>query len=133
MNMQKTLGFFLVALLLATGGVRAQRGQQQRAGERAEEMRERLQFTEEQEQQMRPILKDTGKQVRELRERYRNEERNRETAQAMRKEMEAIQASTRAQLEQILSSEQLAEYDALQSEWREQRHKGRGEQGPPKN
>jgi hypothetical protein len=43
--------------------------------------------------------------------------------EAMRKDAEAIQASARAQLVSVLDDEQLAEYDALQQEWRKERRK----------
>ena len=93
---------------------------QEHAREQIEELRERLDLTEEQEEQIRPILADAGKQIRKLHSSARDQERSRENMMAMREQAKRIHQETRAKLEPILSSEQLAEYDAIQEEWREE-------------
>jgi len=99
----------------------------QQVEKRVQEMRERLELTEEQEQQMQPILADNMKQLRELRQSYQGKGRDRETMQALRGEAQAMQQATRAKLEGILTPEQMTEYDAIQEEWRkERRSKAKG-------
>ena len=86
-----------------------------------EEMSERLQLTDEQEQQVQPIFEDAGEQMRAKHEELRSRGRSQSSMQEMQKAMQKIEKATRKQLEPILSAEQLEEYDALQAEWRQER------------
>lgn len=87
------------------------------------EMRERLELTPEQEQQIRPILQDSAKRTRELREQLRAQGPSRETIDAMREKMRKLRTETRQRLEQVLTEEQMQEYDKMQAEWRDQRRR----------
>ena len=85
---------------------------EQRKLERMEEMSERLQLTDEQEQQVQPIFEDAGEQMRAKHEEFRSRGRSQSSMQEMQKAMQKIEKATRKQLE---------EYDALQAEWRQER------------
>ena len=98
---------------------------EQRERDRMEEMSERLELTDEQEQQVQPIFEDAAEQMRTKHEELRSRGRSQSTMQAMQQAMQKIEKSTRKQLEPILSAEQLEQYDALQAEWRQERNSQR--------
>lgn len=90
-----------------------------------EEMSERLELTDEQEQQVQPIFEDAAEQMRAKHEELRSRGRSQSSMQEMQQAMQKIEKATRKQLEPILSTEQLEEYDALQAEWRQERNSQR--------
>ncbi len=102
---------------------------EQQATKRMQEMRERLQLTDEQEEQVQPILAESAKRTREMLERYMSQGRSPSTMSQMREEMQKLQKENRAKLEEILSAEQLLEYDTIQQEWREERRRRMGGRG----
>jgi len=126
----------LIALVCLVGLAQAQGpppgDPEEQARQRFAELQKRLELTDEQSEQVKPILRDSGEQMREMRERARESGRSRETMQAMRKEAQKLEKETRGKLEPILSPEQLEAYDKLVEEKRQERrnrmqgHGGRG-------
>lgn len=121
-----SLGSWLAVALLVTLPALAQpqgRDREQMERQGVEELKERLQLTDEQSQQVEPILKDGATQMHEMRERLRDSGRSREAMQSMREESQKLAKETRAKLEAVLSAEQLETYDALIEERREEHQK----------
>lgn len=74
---------------------------------------ERLDLSAQQQAEIRPILKDTAKEIHALRERIRSPEGDR---MAVRAEMDAIHDRFSERIEAELTDEQIAEYRELQQE-----------------
>ncbi len=78
-------------------------------------MKERLKLTSEQEQKVKPILTDAGKKMMELR---RKGEPGQAPTEEMRTEMTKQREETRQKLSEVLSKDQMAEYERMLSEGR---------------
>lgn len=141
--MTRLIPAFLLALAIATplvlsapGAALAAPTDEQLAAieERLAEARARLDLTDEQAAAIEPIVADSLAQQRAVLERYGIDPESRgsrrgnfRTLRRMRSEMEAIRADTLAQLQGILTAEQLDEFSALQEERRaELRERVRG-------
>ena len=79
-------------------------------------MTDRLQLSDEQAEQIRPIIEDQVTKRSELFQKYR--EQSRESRGQMRSEMRTLIEETDKQLEPILSDDQMAELKRM----REERH-----------
>jgi len=77
-------------------------------------MTDRLQLSDEQAEQIRPIIEDQVTKRRELFEKYH--EQGRESRGQMRSEMQSLVEETDKQLEPILSDEQMAELKKMREE-----------------
>ena len=103
---------------LAISQDRARR--KQTAETRLEQLQERLSLTEEQREQVQPVLEESWGNSQELREKARQQGPSPETMRSMREEMGTLQKATREKLAKILNEEQLTEYDQMIKEEREQ-------------
>ena len=81
-------------------------------------MQERLNLTDEQVEQIRPIVYEQSENRRELFEKYRSQ--GRQGRSAMREEMQEMRSETDARLAEILSDQQLQEYQKIQNQRCEQ-------------
>ncbi len=128
----RTFMSMMVALMLATGVVGAQdvsnsSSQQQqltdRAKQRMQELKERLQLTPEQSEQLRPIMLEEFQKLKAVRDKYNSDgdgtQRPR-TKMKMGREMKSIQSETDQKLQSILSKQQMDDLHKLRDEWREQ-------------
>jgi len=92
----------------------------QRAEQRLEEIMVRLELTEQQQQQVRPIMQSAMEQRRAVREAHGvgpgKGKPDAQTRQAMRGEMQAIKADTDQQLAEVLSAEQMQELRDIRRE-----------------
>ncbi len=88
---------------------------------------ERLELTDEQIEQVEPVLQESARARRDIMAKYGMDPRSRQNAEskpsrsqmmAMRNEMEAVRKKTFAELEQILNAEQLEEFDVIRQERR---------------
>jgi len=127
-KMRPTTALCLLALaaLIVTSTSWAQRPpsreqMEQQAARHMEELRTRLELTEEQERQIEPILAEGRRKGLELHDEFRSQERSRSTT--MRDEMQKMHQQMRDELMSILTTQQLAEYDAVHEEWRAERRK----------
>ena len=76
-----------------------------------------LKLTPEQRAQARPILLDQAYQVRALRDKYAKQERTQATADAMRKDIQAIREATDNRLSAVLTVQQMNQFKAKREEW----------------
>ncbi|MDH3626372.1 MAG: hypothetical protein OES25_01790 [Acidobacteriota bacterium] len=119
----KKSAWLLVALLIGatTVVVGQERGRNPRLPEnRLEKMETRLTLTAEQMDEVRPIIEKSWNDSTKLRESTRGSGSSPESIKKMRDEMDALQQNTRKQLAEILTGEQLAEYDRMTQEEREE-------------
>jgi len=103
------------------------------ARERFDELHQRLNLTEEQESQLRPILLESVTRIALIRQEMRGKSKGpRSDFVAKREEMGKIQRETDARLETILDPEQINEYHKVRAEWRDRiRRMAREQRGRP--
>jgi Spy/CpxP family protein refolding chaperone len=126
----------LLGLTLATPLVLAAPTAEQSAQleERLSEVRARLELTDDQVARLEPIMAASLDRQFAVLERYGIDPTgagggrpNPRTARQLKREMDAVRSETLAQLEEILTAEQLAEFAAIQEERkREMRERMRG-------
>lgn len=88
-------------------------------------LKERLELTEDQAAQIRPIIENKIKKQQELFETFKLQ--GREGRRALRNEMQAINKDTETQFEKILTTEQMEGYRNFQSEQgQKMRNRGSG-------
>jgi hypothetical protein len=105
----------LLALLAFTGVAMAQ---QQTIETKIQELRERLALTPEQEQKITPLLEARNAKLRDLRAKT-SDDASRAEKMALLRQAKAIQKDFDAQLEPILSKEQMKEWQQFREEARE--------------
>jgi len=145
----RPLGVLAIALfvVLGTQPAAAQQGAEPRSAlepigeeqlermirERVEQVRARLELTEEQESQARPILQQQLRKIAETRNKMRaNQHAPRSEFVAMREELGVINRESLTQLDAVFDPEQMAEYQKLQAEWRDEiRRLARERRGRP--
>ena len=88
---------------------------------------ERLDLSDEQRAEIRPIVNDNAKELRALRERIRSPEGDR---MAVRAEIDAIRDRFSERIEAELTDAQIAEYRKLKQERRAERGGGWGNRAP---
>lgn len=89
-------------------------------------LRDRLDLTEEQMDQIRPIIEDQIEKRRQIFEEIKTQ--GRQGRKALKNEMRAIRSYTDNQLEGILTEQQMEEYRQMQDERRQQKRGGRSRQ-----
>jgi hypothetical protein len=112
-------------LLLAPFQQRNQRDLDQ-LFERIDQIRTRLELTPEQVEQIRPILRDELLKLREVQEKYADQELNARTRLRMARELKDIQDDTDDRLKKILTKKQMEELKKIRQENREQLRDSRG-------
>jgi Spy/CpxP family protein refolding chaperone len=123
------VGLAAICGFLATSLAGGQRQQpspeelKERLTKQLQEMAERLKLSEEQKEQIRAILEAQVKEMQELREKTMSEGRSQSSMSQMREGMQKIQKDTDANLEEILTAEQMAEYKKIRQEQQEERRK----------
>jgi hypothetical protein len=105
----------LLALVAFTGVAMAQ---QQTIETKIQELRERLALTPEQEQKITPLLEARNAKLRDLRAKT-SDDASRAEKMALLRQAKAIQKDFDAQLEPILSKEQMKEWQQFREEARE--------------
>ena len=81
-------------------------------------MKERLNLTDEQEKEIRPIMEQKFAQQKEIFQKYQG--MSKEERQPMWGELQEVQSSTQEQLAKILSEKQMQEYQKIREEKKEQ-------------
>jgi hypothetical protein len=115
-----TTMLLLAAFLLAPGGaddVHAQAVTAERLKEHAAAVRERLDLTDEQVAEIRPLMEERNRRFAEIRERYAADD-SRQARRDMAKEARAVQQDYETAVEPILTGEQVAEWREMQNEMR---------------
>jgi hypothetical protein len=117
-----TLRSLLFALIVLTGitivhAAELTDAQQQTIETKIQELRERLALTPEQEQKIAPLLEARNQKLRDLRANY-GDDASRRGKMAMLREGKAIQKEFDAQIEPILTKDQLQEWQQLRAEMR---------------
>jgi hypothetical protein len=115
----------VAALLMATtmpafAAEAAGQAQTDQARARLEQIKERLQLTPEQVEQLRPILTDEMEQFRAIRDKYSAGGQGRRDRRKMAREIKDIQSRTDEQLKKVLSKQQMDEMKKVRAEWRQQ-------------
>ncbi len=87
---------------------------------------ERLALSEQQAEQIRPILQESREKQRMLRDKYQEESSSPSIMQSFRKEREELRQETEERLAAILSQEQMTEYEKIENEEREKMRQGYG-------
>ncbi len=120
----------VVALIALLGGAAQAKANDDRAAMAEEQMRqtfERLELTDEQIEQVEPILLESAAARQEILSKYGMDPESRQGSEgrpamremrAMRKEMQAVQKSVLDELEPILSEEQFEEFKLIQDDRR---------------
>ena len=78
--------------------------------EQIERLKERLDLSDQQAEELRPIFEESREQLQVLREQYQDQSRSQETMEAFRSEREALQEETNQKLATVLSDEQLKDF-----------------------
>jgi hypothetical protein len=114
---------FILSLFSAPAGAEDERAAM--AKEQMQETFERLELTDEQIEQVRPVLQESASAQREILASYGMDPQGRQASakkpglrqmKAMRKEMHAVRENTLSELDPILSDEQFAEFKLIQQE-----------------
>ena len=117
----------LIVLLVLGSQAAAQDDRTTMMREEMQQTFERLELTDEQIERVEPILQESARARRDIMAKYGMDPRSRHNAEskpapsqmkAMRNEMEAVRKKTFAELEQILSAEQLEEFNLIREERR---------------
>ena len=87
---------------------------------------ERLALSQQQEEQIRPILQHSREKQRLLRDKYQEDSRSPSTLQSFRKEREQLRQQTEERLATLLSDKQMTEYRKIENEEREKMRQGYG-------
>lgn len=125
-------GVFVLALLL-TSAAPAWARQDSRAPQqteqiqqRIEELKERLDLTPEQIEQMRPVLEEELEKLKAVRAKYSGDSQSRGAKLRIARELRAVRSSADDRLRRILSKQQMDEMKKIREE---RRARLRGDQG----
>jgi t-SNARE complex subunit (syntaxin) len=96
--------------------------QMEQARERLQQIKDRLQLTPEQAEQVRPVFVEEIQQLKAVRDKYKSDDgdQNRRAKLKIAREMRGIQKATDDKLQKILSAQQMDEMKKLREEWRQQ-------------
>lgn len=112
-------GVLAAAMALAGGAVAQQSDGQGRRGKMMErqlsDMKEKLKLSDDQAQKVKTILSDSASKMRELRQKA---EPGQPPSEEARTQMSKIREETHAKLSEVLSKEQMADYDKMMAERR---------------
>ena len=123
MNRLRTAAFAVSLMLLSPLGL-AQEDPSVRIEQRIEEVKTRLELTDEQVEQMTPVLEESMQARQSIMARYGIDPENGgkpskmgfKQLRAMRNEMNALRTDTLAELDNILTDKQLEEFKLMQEE-----------------
>ncbi len=87
---------------------------------------ERLALSEQQAEQIRPILQENREKIGLLRDQYQNEPPAPSTVRSFSKEREHLRQETEKRLAALLSDKQMTEYGKIEQEEREKLRQGYG-------
>ncbi len=87
---------------------------------------ERLALSEQQAEQIRPILQESREKMGLLRDKYQKESPSPSTMQSFSKEREDLRQETEVRLATLLSDKQMTEYENMEIEEREKMRQGYG-------
>ncbi len=87
---------------------------------------ERLALSEQQAEQIRPILQESREKMGLLRDRVQEKSPSPSTGHSFSKEREELRQETEARLESLLSDKQMTEYRKMENKEREQMRQGYG-------
>lgn len=112
-------GALAIAALFVTVPGEAQEKEGRRGGQMMERqiagMKERLKLTDDQETKVKPILAESAKKMMELRQKG---ERGQPPSEEMQAAMKKNREETNQKLSEVLSKEQMTEYEKMMSERR---------------
>ncbi len=97
--------------------------------EQFERLKERLDLSDQQAEELRPIFEESREKLGALREQYQDQERSQETMEALRNERAELQEETNQKLATILSDEQMTQYREMQGEARANMRQGQRQGG----
>ena len=86
--------------------------------EQFERLKDQLGLSDQQVEEILPILEESRVMQQALREKYMDQSRSQETMESFRNEREELQEETNASLASVLSDEQMKEYREMQGEAR---------------
>ncbi len=118
----KTLMMISIAFALIMGwSAYAQRPMGSPQGDRnpeeqIERLKERLDLSDQQAKDIRPIFEESREKLQALREQYQDPSRSQETMEALRNERAELQEETNQKLATVLSDEQMTQYRELQGD-----------------
>lgn len=114
-----TLFLFATAALFA-GQAADTPARVDRAQERLQELKERLQLTPEQSERVREILTTEMERLKAVQEKYKDEGQSRRGRRKMARELRDVQNSGNEKLRTILSKEQMEELEKIRAERRQE-------------
>ena len=137
--MRRAAASIALIVLLATGmQAVAEDDRTEKAKEQIQQTIERLELTDEQAEQVKPVLEESAAARQEILSSYGMDPESRQDSvgkpgirkmRAMRNEMNTLRENTLGELEQVLSDEQLEEFKRIQeerqAEMRERMREGR--------
>ncbi len=82
--------------------------------EQFERLKDQLGLSDQQVEEILPILEESRERQQSLREKYMDQSRSQETMESFRNEREELQEETNASLATVLSDEQMKEYREMQ-------------------
>jgi hypothetical protein len=87
--------------------------------QRLQQVKDRLNLTPEQAEQVRPVLTEEVESLRALREKYNQNGQDRRTRMKMGRELRSIRSAADDKLKKILSKQQMDEWKKIREEWRQ--------------
>ncbi len=84
--------------------------------EQFERLKDQLGLSDQQVEEILPILEESREELQALREKYQDQERSQETMEAFRSERAELQEQTNQKLATVLTDEQLKQFRELQGE-----------------
>jgi septal ring factor EnvC (AmiA/AmiB activator) len=87
--------------------------------QRLQQVKDRLNLTPEQAEQVRPILTEEVESLRALREKYNGSGQDRRTRMKMGRELRSIRSTADDKLKKVLSKQQMDEWKKIREEWRQ--------------
>ena len=121
----------MVAVFMFVGAAQAQRPEgrdpKQMLDRQVTAMKERLKLTDDQVAKVKPILADSMKSMMEMREKYGPPQPGEGPSEEMMAAMRKNREDTNKKLSEVLSKDQMTEYEKMMSE----RRRGPGRPGGP--
>jgi hypothetical protein len=96
--------------------------QLEQARDKLQQIKDRLELTPEQTEQVRPVIAEEMQQFKAVRDKYNagGDSQNRRARLKMGRELKSIQSATDEKLRKILSAKQMDELKKIREEWRQQ-------------
>ncbi len=107
-------------------GTPGNRDNQQRLQQRLEDIKRRLNLTDAQMEQIRPVLASEAEKLRAVLEKRGDGGQSRRDRRNMAKEVRAIRSDADDALKRILTKPQMAELEKVREEWRDEFRKRSG-------